>query len=210
MGRGGGWGAVILAGGAAKRLGGLDKPGLAIGGTTLLDRVLAALVDAEPVAVVGPRRPTARPVRWTREQPAGSGPLAALAAGLDVLAPDPPDQVAVLAADLIGLRPDTPARLRAALHADPAADGVVLADGTGHPQWLTGMWRYAALRAALPADPAGRSLRSVLTGLAVRRLPARPGEARDVDTPADLAEARRGATEDPPPGPDCSSRPSHW
>ncbi|MGV9756153.1 NTP transferase domain-containing protein, partial [Streptomyces tricolor] len=34
--------AVVLAGGAARRLGGADKPGLRVGGRALLDRVLAA------------------------------------------------------------------------------------------------------------------------------------------------------------------------
>ncbi|MEU7054400.1 NTP transferase domain-containing protein, partial [Streptomyces eurythermus] len=33
--------AVVLAGGAARRLGGADKPGVRVGGRALLDRVLA-------------------------------------------------------------------------------------------------------------------------------------------------------------------------
>ena len=32
--------AVVLAGGAARRLGGVDKPGVRVGGRALLDRVL--------------------------------------------------------------------------------------------------------------------------------------------------------------------------
>jgi CTP:molybdopterin cytidylyltransferase MocA len=77
--------AVVLAGGAASRLGGADKPALSVGGRMLLDRVLAACAAAGSTVVVGPRRPTARPVRWTREEPAGGGPLPALAAGLAAL-----------------------------------------------------------------------------------------------------------------------------
>ncbi|HEY3261982.1 MAG TPA: NTP transferase domain-containing protein, partial [Pseudonocardiaceae bacterium] len=72
------WAAVVLAGGRARRLGGVDKVGLAIGGRTLLDGVLVACDGAEPIVVVGPRRPTATPVRWAREEPAHAGPLAAL------------------------------------------------------------------------------------------------------------------------------------
>nr|WP_225845064.1 NTP transferase domain-containing protein [Streptomyces sp. HPF1205] len=77
--------AVVLAGGAAGRLGGADKPGLPMGGLMLLDRVLAACAGADRTVVVGPRRPTSRPVRWTREEPPGGGPLPALAAGLAAL-----------------------------------------------------------------------------------------------------------------------------
>ncbi|MEH6375729.1 NTP transferase domain-containing protein, partial [Streptomyces sp. KLMMK] len=42
-----GYDAVVLAGGAARRLGGADKPTLRVGGRTLLDRVLEACADAE-------------------------------------------------------------------------------------------------------------------------------------------------------------------
>ena len=50
---------IILAGGAGRRMGGVDKAALVVGGVTLLDRVLTA---ARPVCdwlvVVGPARPT--------------------------------------------------------------------------------------------------------------------------------------------------------
>ncbi|MCM3926296.1 NTP transferase domain-containing protein, partial [Frankia sp. AiPs1] len=55
--------ALVLAGGAAHRLGGRDKPAVVVGGTTLLDRVLAAVAGAgiERVVIVGPRRQLAAP-----------------------------------------------------------------------------------------------------------------------------------------------------
>ena len=89
--------AVVLAGGAAERLGRADKPGVRVGGRTLLDRVLAACADAAVTVVVGARRPTARPVVWAREEPPGGGPLAALHAGLRHTTAD---RVVVLSADL--------------------------------------------------------------------------------------------------------------
>ncbi|MGW4109093.1 NTP transferase domain-containing protein, partial [Streptomyces sp. NPDC004976] len=49
-GPGAGYDAVVLAGGAARRLGGADKPGVRVGGRALLDRVLAA-GPSGPVAV---------------------------------------------------------------------------------------------------------------------------------------------------------------
>ncbi|PXY22398.1 molybdenum cofactor guanylyltransferase [Prauserella muralis] len=172
---------IVLAGGAARRLSGADKPMLVVGGTTLLQRAVTALRDAADIVVVGPRRDAVGGVRWCREDPPGAGPVAALAAGLrDVGA----EQVAVLAADLSGVTPDTIARLRAAL--GPGADGAVLVDDEGRRQWLIGVWRTAALRAALPEEPAGASLRATLGGLSIVEVAAVPGEAADVDTPGDL------------------------
>lgn len=89
--------AIVLAGGAARRLGGADKPALHVGGRALLDRVLDACTDASTTVVVGGRRPTARPVRWTLEDPPGAGPVAALDAGLRATSAE---LVLVLSADL--------------------------------------------------------------------------------------------------------------
>ncbi len=191
--------AVVLAGGRGSRLGGTHKPGIPVAGRSLLDHALAAVPDAAETIVVGPETPTYRPVRWTVEQPAGGGPVAGLAAGLAAL-PTTPDEVAVLAADLAGVTAHTVARLRAAL----VADGAVLCDADGRRQWLIGVWRTAALLAALPAEPAGRSLRSVLSPLAVTDVPELPGESLDVDTPDDLTRARAG------PVTGSASQPSHW
>ncbi len=65
------WDALVLAGGSARRLGGVDKSAVTIGNQTLLERLLAAVGDAGGVVVVGPRRPLAvsRRIVWTREQP---------------------------------------------------------------------------------------------------------------------------------------------
>jgi molybdopterin-guanine dinucleotide biosynthesis protein A len=203
--------AVVLAGGQGRRLGGRHKPGLTLGGRTLLDRALAAVAGADRIVVVGPVTPTAHtpgpPLRWTREEPPGGGPVAALAAGLTE--PTGPDtEVVLLAADLVGVTADTVARLRAALDLDPNVDGAVLRDADDHPQWLIGVWRADALRAALPAEPAGRSLRSVLRGLTVTEVPELPGESADVDTPDDLARLGGEVGEGPVAG--GASQPSHW
>jgi molybdenum cofactor guanylyltransferase len=117
-------------------------------------------------------------------------------------------EVVLLAADLLGVTSGTVARLRAALAADRSADGVVLCDAGGRWQWLIGVWRLGPLRSALPAEPRGRSLRSVLSGLAVTAVPELPGESSDVDTPDDLARAIGDAGEGPVTG--GPSQPSHW
>jgi hypothetical protein len=64
--------------------------------------------------------------------------------------------------------------------------GAVLVDDEGRSQWLIGAWRTGALRRALPPDPRDASMRSVLGPLDPAPVTARPGEARDVDTPRDL------------------------
>ncbi|KEI43912.1 molybdenum cofactor guanylyltransferase [Saccharopolyspora rectivirgula] len=181
--------AVVLAGGAARRFGGIDKMQLRVGGRTLVDRVLEAVADAAPVVVVGPSRPVSVPVLWTRETPPGSGPLAGLAAGL-ALVPESAELVAVLAGDLPLLSHRTVARMRAALLGSRAA-GAVLVDPAGYPQWLTGVWRAGELRRALPEDVRDRSVRSVLGELGPLRIPASPREAADVDTPQDLSRIQR-------------------
>ncbi|MER5393911.1 NTP transferase domain-containing protein, partial [Saccharopolyspora sp. NPDC002686] len=43
--------AVVLAGGRARRLGGVDKVLLPVGGRTLLDRTLDAVAEADPLVV---------------------------------------------------------------------------------------------------------------------------------------------------------------
>ncbi|MEV0113432.1 NTP transferase domain-containing protein [Streptomyces sp. NPDC050844] len=192
--------AVVLAGGGARRLGGADKPGVRVGGRALLDRVLGACADAGVTVVVAGPRPTARPVVWAREEPAGAGPLAALDAGLRCTAAE---RVVVLSADLPFLGERTVRRLVAALGEDPVAggtaggavDGAVLTDPGGRDQPLVAAYRSAALRREIDAlaDEHGG-----LTGLPLRRLTARlaltrvadPVASFDCDTWDDIAAAR--------------------
>jgi molybdopterin-guanine dinucleotide biosynthesis protein A len=181
--------AVVLAGGSARRLDGVDKPALplgGVGGMTLLDRVVAACTEARSVVCVGPERPTGRPVHWTREDPPGSGPVAALAAGLALTrAP----YVAVLAADLPFLTADVVHTLwtNAADH-----DGAVLTDEQGKDQWLAACYRRSALTAAIARyeSVAGLSLKRLLAGFDLTRVPDTEGSAFDCDTWDDVAHVR--------------------
>lgn len=185
---------IVPAGGAARRLGGQDKPGLTVGGTTLLDRVLAACAGARTTVVVGPARPTARSgVRLTREQPPGGGPVAAVAAGLaGVTAP----VVLLLAADLPFLDGRTVRRLVTALAgAGQETAAVVLVDAAGRDQPLAAAYRTDPLRSALAAlgDPAGLPLRRLTGGLPTLRLADTDDVTYDCDTWEDLERARERA-----------------
>ncbi|MBM9466176.1 NTP transferase domain-containing protein [Nakamurella leprariae] len=184
--------AVVLAGGAGRRLGGVDKPGLIVGGSTLLERVLAAAraAGATDLVVVGPARPIAADVRQVQERPAGAGPAAGLATGLAALgAGEHPDElVAVLAADLVAPAADTLRRLAAAVLDDPSrADGAVLVDPDGRPQWLIGVWQRTTLHSAVlrRADWAGMPVRAVLPD-AVVLVPGSGPDVADIDLPDDL------------------------
>ncbi|MGW0839658.1 NTP transferase domain-containing protein [Streptomyces sp. NPDC002787] len=185
--------AVVLAGGAARRLGGADKPAVRVGGRALLDRVLAACAGARTTVVVADPRRTARPVLWAREEPPGGGPLAALDAGLrHTTAP----YVVALSADLPFLDEETVRRLLGTLRdGTDLADGVLVTDPDGRDQPLVAAYRAAALRrelARLAAEHDG------LTGLPLRRLTAAlrltrltdPVASFDCDTWDDIAAAR--------------------
>jgi molybdopterin-guanine dinucleotide biosynthesis protein A len=180
--------AVVPAGGRAARLGGQAKPQLEVGGRSILAAVLDAVADAAQRVVVGPPQPVPPDVLLVREHPPGGGPVAALRAGL---APVDTAVVAVLAGDLPFVPPSLIEELRTRL----TGDGILVVDDAGRDQYLLGIWRTAALRAAV-ADVAGpTSLRRALAPLAVRRWHpgSRPGEPppwTDCDTPADLARAR--------------------
>ncbi|MEU8314275.1 NTP transferase domain-containing protein [Micromonospora sp. NPDC048887] len=187
-----GYAAILLAGGAARRMGGVDKPARAVGGRPMLHRVLDAVTDADQRIVVGSSGPVPSGVRTTREEPPGGGPVAATAAGLALLDPGT-TTVALLAADLPLLTAAAVAELRRALAAPTAGpedaliagpddalaagrqalDGPAVAlacyvDGDGRRQHLCALWRVPALRAALDRLAATRD--GSLDGAPVRGL----------------------------------------
>ncbi|MFI0258727.1 NTP transferase domain-containing protein [Streptomyces sp. NPDC017056] len=202
---------MVPAGGAARRLGGADKPALSVGGRSLLDRVLDACPDAARTVVVGPPRPTARPVVHVREEPPGGGPLAALDAGLrHTKAP----VVLVLSADLPFLTGATVRALLAAVRGgaprgdcdatqvasaqDSAqVDGALLRDAEGRDQPLVAAYRAEPLRRAMAAvraergATAGLPLRALLDRLTLRRVADPTATASfDCDTWEDIEAAR--------------------
>lgn len=178
--------AVVLAGGAARRMGGADKPGLVVGGRTLLEGVVAAVRAHRPdthVVVVGPERPSPA-AEYVREDPPGGGPVPALRAGLArVHAP----RTALLAADLPHLGAADLAALEEAAASGP---GAVYTDTTEHPQWLAGLWHTDALRTALQSYE-GTSLRGLFGPMEPLRVrPADDRAVTDCDTPEELDRAR--------------------
>ncbi|MFI2472481.1 NTP transferase domain-containing protein [Nocardia xishanensis] len=141
--------AIVLAGGRASRMGGVDKPAIVIGGRSMLDAALAAVAGRGRTVVVGPHRPELNPeIRQVREVPPGSGPVAAIDAGLRALAGSTAPLVVVLAADMPFLTPSAIAELLRH-EAESGAEAVFAADESGRPQYLIGVWRRSALGSAL-------------------------------------------------------------
>ncbi|GAB3815376.1 molybdenum cofactor guanylyltransferase [Kribbella italica] len=172
---------VVLAGGASRRFGGVDKATLVLEGVSLLDRVLTATDSAVSTMVVGPERVTCRVVDWTQEDPPAGGPVAGVAAGLGF---GTAAVVVLVSCDLPWLTGRDVALLVDGLG---EYDGHGLRDVGGREQPLAAAYRREALTAAVEAvgDPRDRSVRRTFAPL--RMLWSEPSLAgRDVDTWADL------------------------
>lgn len=178
------WAAVVLAGGTAARLGGVDKGAVEVRGRSLLEHVLDALPEEAEVVVVGDAVPTSRPVTFTREEPRLGGPVAGLVAGVRALTA-PPAAVVVLAVDMPMVGADTVGRLALAA---AGHDGAFLHDGDGRRQLAGVLTRAGLAQLPTPADAHDRSVRSLLAGLDLAAVPALGDEATDVDTWSDLRE----------------------
>ena len=191
--------AVVLAGGTSRRFG-TDKLAHPVAGRPLLDHTLAGLPQDVAVVLVGPPRPTARPVTVVREDPPGGGPAAGLVAGLRHALAGDADLVLVLPGDAPGAGAGAGVLREALLRGrHPAVLGVD-ADGQEQPLQLA-LGRAAARQLVDLAGPdggAGESARRL-----VRRLdppptpcPLPPPATFDVDDADQLAVWLRGV-----PGP---------
>jgi molybdopterin-guanine dinucleotide biosynthesis protein A len=182
---------LLLSGGASRRMG-ADKALIEVDGQRLVDRAATVLTAvADPVLEVGPG--------WSglpavREDPPGSGPLAALGAGAAALRAAGHDgPVLVLAVDM----PRVGVKLLQLL-AGRAGPATAVPRADGHPQPMCARYGpdvLAAVDERLAAG--GRSLRDLLETMAVSGAVAwvepeewepvaGPDAFADVDTPEDL------------------------
>ena len=197
-------GAVILAGGRGARVSGAVKPLFEVGGATLLRKAVAsvAAVGAHPIVVAAPVLDESLDVEWVREDPPFGGPVAGIVAAFDRddLWADAPQWTFVLACDLPQVA-SAVAVLRDAVALLPAdTDGACLADPSSRPQWLTGVYRTATLRAAARSVPSGgrdAPVRDLVADLAIAALTVPADLTADIDTWEDLHRARAAAG-DPP------------
>lgn len=188
-------GVIVLCGGTSRRLAGNDKTRELLAGTTVMDHLLDRLPPGWVVVCVGEERATTRSVRWCRESPVGGGPVAGIAAGLDEL--ERPGQLErlraevcfVVGGDMPFAAPVLPA-LADALNAQPALDAILAVDPSGRRQPLLAAYRCQPLRAALPSEPRGARLMTVVDALVTGTLACEAQITLDVDTPEALEQAR--------------------
>lgn len=172
---------VVLAGGTSRRFGS-DKLAADVGGMILLDRCLADLPADWELVVVGPDRDLGRRAVVTREHPVGSGPAAAVVAG-----------VAAASGEVVVTTPgDAPAGAAAAIVLVEAllafdVDAVMGVDQHGHEQPLQLALRRGAITAvaALGDQAADRGARRLFVPLLDPLLvPLEPAHTLDIDTVA--------------------------
>lgn len=179
------FGAVVVAGGNASRLGGTSKGDVIVGGRRMVDWVLDAVAGSgrvSEVVVVG--EIDVPGIRTTMEDPPKGGPAAGLLAGVRALSAD---AIIALSCDIPGISADLPTLLAAL---SPERDGAVL-ELDGRTQWLSAVYWRAALEAAAGTEPlTGMPLRELLGGLDLARVPA-SARAADVDTWEDVAAAQK-------------------
>jgi molybdenum cofactor guanylyltransferase len=172
------WTAAILAGGQARRLGGIDKSALVVGASSILDRQLSLLRDLTPhilIVTSDQSRVQAGDTRVVADRIAGAGALGGL---YTALMDAPTERVLVIGCDMPFLNAPF---LTYLMEQSGAADALVPRDEHGrHP---------------LCASYARR-----ITGHVYRRIMA--GELRVGDALVDLAVREIGSDELAPFNPD--------
>jgi molybdopterin-guanine dinucleotide biosynthesis protein A len=168
--------ALIVAGGKASRLGGVDKRELVVDGRTIFERQVAALAPCVAEIVVSSRRPVPG-YRRVVDEVDDAGPLAGIAAGL----------AATQTAWLFVVAGDMPHLDRRFVefvlsHCDAGSDAVGIRIG-GLPEPLCSALRVAAWRPIVAARLAARRFRvsSLLTDEALRIRWIDEAELRAID-----------------------------
>lgn len=199
--------AVVVAGGASRRLNHVPKASLSDGTSTLLDCALEAVATASPRVVVGPESlPLPSGVLRTREDPPFSGPAAAIHAGLECIAADCersrvplPEWCLILGVDTPRIAPAVQQLIAAARAAEQAAtatlspaDSEALTDSEasagfwgvaeGIYQPLVGIYRFDAIRSVFSTGTTDASVRSFLRRLNPMAVQMSAADTADVDT----------------------------
>lgn len=199
--------AVVVAGGASRRLNHVPKASLSDGTNTLLDCALEAVAAASPRVVVGPESlPLPSGVLRTREDPPFSGPAAAIHAGLECIAADCersqvplPDWCLILGVDTPRIAPAVQQLIAVARGAEQTAtatpsptDSEALTDSEasegfwgvsrGIYQPLVGIYRFEAIRSVFSTGTTDASVRSFLRRLNPMAVQMSAADTADVDT----------------------------
>lgn len=198
--------AVVVAGGASRRLNHVPKASLSDGTSTLLDCALEAVAAASPRVVVGPESlPLPSGVLRTREDPPFSGPAAAIHAGLECIAAEcersqtplpgwclilgvdtpriaPAVQLLITAARSAEQAATTPSPTGSEAPSDSEASAGFWGVSEGIYQPLVGIYRFEAIRSVFSAGTTNASVRSFLRRLNPTAVQMSAADTADVDT----------------------------
>jgi len=197
---------VVLAGGLARRMGGVDKPMQRMGGRSLLERVVERLSPQCDRLILNANGDPSRFAAFGLPVVADGladfpGPLAGILAALEWTAANRPDiaWVVSVAADCPFLPGDLVSGLHRARAAENAELAVAASGGQTHP--VIGLWNVG-LRQALRQALVVEDIRKISSWTARHRLASAtwPIEPIDpffnVNTPEDIARAETLAMQD--------------
>ncbi len=188
---------LVLAGGGAVRLGGVDKAQIQIGDQTLLLRATGILGQfADAIAISGGPDPTGPEMHGypvLKDVSPGGGPLAGIAAGLSWAAGEAFEWLAVMPVDTPFLDEAPYLRL-----IEKAPGSPLLIAETARPQWLASFWatRLAAdaRQAAAGEDKSIAHFAKMIGGTKIA-MPELAPMFDNINTPEDLAKARARAVQ---------------
>jgi molybdopterin-guanine dinucleotide biosynthesis protein A len=212
--------AVILSGGRSRRFGGLHKPGVDLGGTPVIARILASVLAAVPdaeVRVAGPLDGLSEVERErvvaVREKPKFAGPLAGIAAAVAGPGPDGDSRggidedrengAAVASGRAEGeaitliVAGDMPLVTSAHLRDLIAACAQAQAPAVGYDdrdsmQFLCAAWPTGLLRQRLReiGDPTDRAVKLLYSDIDTVRVEVDPTQLLDFDTPGEFGRVQ--------------------
>ena len=179
---------IVLSGGTSSRFG-TDKSQAMLGHQQLIHHILTGIPKEFEIIVVGadPLFPEIA-YRCVRENPVGGGPVAGIAAALELCESE---IVGVLATDM----PFAGAHMIHLLSAMTSHDDAIMyVDSQGYKQPLAALYRRESLENALSiiGNPHGASMRTLISHLNIHEIHMSPEIEKamiDVDTPHDLVVA---------------------
>jgi molybdopterin-guanine dinucleotide biosynthesis protein A len=179
---------IVLSGGTSSRFG-ADKSQAMLGHQQLIHHILTGIPKEFEIIIVG-ADPLFTPAsyRCVQENPVGGGPVAGIAAALELCESE---IVGVLATDM----PFAGAHMIHLLSAMTSQDDAIMfVDSKGFKQPLAALYRRESLENALSkiGNPHGASMRTLISDLNIHEVHMSPEIEKamiDVDTPDDLVVA---------------------
>ena len=179
---------IVLSGGTSSRFG-ADKSQAMLGHQQLIHHILTGIPKEFEIIIVGADPLfTQASYRCVKESPAGGGPVAGIAAALELCESE---IVGVLATDM----PFAGAHMIHLLSAMTSHDDAIMfVDSKDFKQPLAALYRREALENALSkiGNPHGASMRTLISDLNIHKVHMSPEIEKamiDVDTPHDLVVA---------------------